>query len=336
MPKSAEASGDCQLERIGTQKLNYVVFDLEWNQCPYGKEMEDLRLPFEIIEIGAVKINRQMEYIDGFQQLIKPRVYRTLHWRTREIVNITRHMLDTQGIGFQEAVENFLRWAGPDAVFCTWGTTDLTELQRNMRYYHILDLLPGPMHYLDVQKLFAVQYEDMKKRRALEYAIDFLHLDKDKTFHRAQADAWYTGKVLQTIEQYIIDAYDSIDVYQNPKTKTDEIHLVYNGYTKFISREFENKEDAMNDREVKALCCSKCGRSSRKKIFWFSVNSKNYYSVGVCPEHGLMQGRIRMRKTDDGKLYVVKTIRPCSETDVIDIRQKKEEMRLKHRRNRGA
>ena len=31
--------------------MNYVVFDLEWNQCPYGKEREVRRLPFEIIEI---------------------------------------------------------------------------------------------------------------------------------------------------------------------------------------------------------------------------------------------------------------------------------------------
>ena len=28
--------------------MNYIVFDLEWNQCPYGKERENKRLPFEI------------------------------------------------------------------------------------------------------------------------------------------------------------------------------------------------------------------------------------------------------------------------------------------------
>ena len=37
--------------------MNYIVFDLEWNQCPYGKDKENQRLPFEIIEIGAVKLN---------------------------------------------------------------------------------------------------------------------------------------------------------------------------------------------------------------------------------------------------------------------------------------
>ena len=36
--------------------MNYIVFDLEWNQCPYGKERENRRLPFEILE---------MQYPDG-------------------------------------------------------------------------------------------------------------------------------------------------------------------------------------------------------------------------------------------------------------------------------
>ena len=35
--------------------MNYIVLDLEWNQCPEGKEKENSRIPFEIIEIGAVR-----------------------------------------------------------------------------------------------------------------------------------------------------------------------------------------------------------------------------------------------------------------------------------------
>ena len=37
--------------------MNYIVFDLEWNQCPGGKEKENKKLPFEIIQIGAVKLD---------------------------------------------------------------------------------------------------------------------------------------------------------------------------------------------------------------------------------------------------------------------------------------
>ena len=44
--------------------MEYVIFDLEWNQSPYGQSGEHPRMPFEIIEIGAVKLNDQFEIID--------------------------------------------------------------------------------------------------------------------------------------------------------------------------------------------------------------------------------------------------------------------------------
>ena len=42
--------------------MDYIVLDLEWNQSPNGKEDSVEHLPFEIIEIGAVKLD------EGFRQ----------------------------------------------------------------------------------------------------------------------------------------------------------------------------------------------------------------------------------------------------------------------------
>lgn len=39
--------------------MNYIIFDLEWNQSPEGKSGSDERMPFEIIEIGAVRLNEK-------------------------------------------------------------------------------------------------------------------------------------------------------------------------------------------------------------------------------------------------------------------------------------
>ncbi len=313
--------------------MNYVVFDLEWNQSPYGKAAEIERLPFEIIEIGAVKLNGDRDVLDTFQVIIRPTAYRRLNYRTREIVHMKQSELD-DGVWFPDAVRDFLAWAGPDSIFCTWGTVDLPELQRNMKYYHLLHLLKGPLHYYDVQKLFAIQYEDMKSRRSLEYGTDFLHLPKKEAFHRALADAAYTAEIFRTIDPDIIWAYDSVDVYQNPRVKTEEIHLIYNGYSKFISREFQTKEEAMKDPEVVATPCCLCGRSSHKKIRWFSVNARNYYCIAVCPVHGLEKGKIRMKHNDDGGVYVVKTIKVTNEPEVESIRKKRNDLREKRRRRR--
>ena len=105
--------------------MNYIVFDLEWNQCPYGKGQENERIPFEIIEIGAVKLNSERQIIDQYQVLIQPRVYKKLHHRTREIIQMDMKLLEREGIPFYRAVKEFLKWCGEDALFCSWGNSDL-------------------------------------------------------------------------------------------------------------------------------------------------------------------------------------------------------------------
>ena len=48
--------------------MNYIVFDLEWNQSPGGKRWSNSRLPFEIIEIGAVKVDEEISsYLPKYQ-----------------------------------------------------------------------------------------------------------------------------------------------------------------------------------------------------------------------------------------------------------------------------
>ncbi len=313
--------------------MDYIVFDLEWNQSPTGKEGENPRLPFEIIEIGAVKLNSALEETGRFHRLIRPSVYPTLNFHTREVVRISEASLQN-GSPFPEAVREFLSFCGGDVMFCTWGPSDLTELQRNMKYYGLLPLLGGPLHFFDVQKLFAIQFETMKSRRSLEYAAEYLKLERSLDFHQALFDAIYTARVFQHIDPMVRDAYDSIDVYQNPKTKHEEIHAVYNGYSKFISREFDSKEDAVADREVASTYCCVCGRRSRKKIRWFSVGAKNYYCVALCPDHGYLKGKIRMKHTDEGKFYVVKTIRVSSSQEAQEIREKKDAIRKKRNQKR--
>ena len=68
--------------------MNYIVFDLEWNQSPGGKKYSNSRLPFEIIEIGAVKMNEQREVVDVFQRLVKPQVYNWIHDSIHEVIHV--------------------------------------------------------------------------------------------------------------------------------------------------------------------------------------------------------------------------------------------------------
>ncbi len=301
--------------------MDYIVFDLEWNQSDTGREVKEI--PFEIIEIGAVKLNEEFRMKGKFHRLIKPEIYKELHYITRSLIHIKMEELVNEK-SFPEVMEEFLDWCGDDYIFCTWGPIDLTELQRNMRFYQMPALSGGPIKFYDVQKLFSIGFEDRKTRRALEHAVDVLGIEKDIPFHRAFSDAYYTAKVLSRIEGPVLHNY-SFDVFTTPKTKNDEVKAVFDNYMKYISREFNDKSEALSDREVVSMKCYLCRKNVKCKIGWFSANGKHYYGAGYCDIHGYIKAKIRMRKSENKKVYVVKTLKFISEEDfnVLDEKRTK-------------
>jgi len=310
--------------------MNYIVVDFEWNQSPYGKQASNKRLPFEIIEIGALKLDEQGNEIDRFNQMVKPKVYRKLHHVTKSLTGISEKELNA-GRPFREVLTEFLEWCGKDYMFCTWGNLDLLELQRNLKYFHMEEFLKGPITYHNVQKLFRLFYldEDSNSTASLECAVEYLKLPKNSDFHRAIHDAEYTAAVLVTMDLDEAAKWYTVDYYQNPKRRREELKLIYPTYSKYISKEFINKETAMADREVRTSRCFACGKPALKRIRWFVGKNKAYYCLAECSEHGYLRGKIRIKKTDDDMFYVVKTIRRIDENGAQTIVDMKEEVRKK-------
>lgn len=219
-------------------------------------------------------------------------------------------------------------------MFCTWGNLDLLELQRNMKFYHLEDLLVGPIRYYNVQKLFRILYDNENNAASLEYAVDFLRIRRKGNFHRAINDAEYTAEIFALMDKKKVEKWYTVDYYQNPKTRKEELKLVYETYFKYVSKEFASKEAAMADREVRTTRCYKCGRPALKRIRWFSGKSRCYYCLAECAEHGYIRGKIRLKKTDEDKFYVVKTLRQIDEEGAKRIVAMKEEVRQKRQEKR--
>lgn len=313
--------------------MNYVVLDLEWNQSNTGEGTKNSNLPFEIIEIGAIKLNSDKKIVGEFNQLIKPQIYHEMHYITSQLIHLQMEELE-RGKPFTEVMKKFLDWCGEEYIFCTWGTQDLTELQRNMEFYEMPPLSEMPIAYLDIQKLFSIAFEDRKSRRALEYAVDFLKIEKDIPFHRAFSDAYYTVKVLLKITDETVFKNVSYDVFHPPKKREEEVKVQFDTYMKYISRQFVDKEEAFADKEVVSSKCYLCHRNLRKKIRWFSINGRHYYCMAYCEKHGYLKGKIRIRKTQEGKIYVVKTTKFISKEEADKIAERKlhaKELHKKHR-----
>lgn len=316
--------------------MNYIVLDLEWNQGNAVKEEAVAGFPFEIIEIGAIKLNDERVMISEFSELVKPQVYHEMHHITGKLIHMQMEELE-RGEFFPEVAERFLHWCGEEEYFfCTWGNLDLVELQRNMEFYNMTPLSDGPIAFLDVQKLFSIAYEDRKSRRALEYAIDFLKIEKDIPFHRAFSDAYYTAKILARIMEAHPEVLRNVsyDVYNPPKDRKSEIKVQFETYMKYISRTFASKKEAFADREVSSSKCYLCHCNLKKKLRWFSPNSRHYYCVAYCEKHGYLKGKIRIRKAADDRIFVVKTTKLIGKDEAEQIMARKthaQELRKKHK-----
>lgn len=308
---------------------SYIVFDLEWNQSSTGRECSSPRLVFEIFEIGAVKLNENMEKVSEFHRLIKPCVYRQIHHIISEVTHVSIEELESGGEPFTKVMEDFIEWCGEDYIFCTWGSMDLTELQRNMMYHGMEIPFEFPLLFYDVQKLHSLLYSDGKTRASLDEVVEFFELQADAPFHRALDDAEYTARVMNQMDFNKVQDYFSVDYYQLPETKEEEFTLEFPDYTKFVSRMFDTKEEIMADKRVTDMVCYKCNRMLRKKIRWFSCGQKFYLCLATCPEHGFVKGKIRIKKTEDGFFFAVKTQKLVGQEGAEMVARKKEETKLR-------
>ena len=309
--------------------MNFIVLDLEWNQCPYGKTFEDKQRPFEIIEIGAVRIDESRKITDRFGEVVKPQIYTSLHFRTSEVVSL-RSIDFKDARFFPEVFSDFWKWCGEDPVFCTWGPSDLIELQRNLTYHNMDNPFPFPLFYYDIQKIFSIIYEDRRTRRSLEYVVDYLKLPKEIPFHDALSDAVYTAEIMKYLTDQQILSNSSIDYFRTPQNRGEEINVKYLTYSKFVSMPYDSKILAMKDRHVTSTVCPECKKAAPRTLHWFSHGSRNYYCISWCEEHGYLKGKIRLRQRSDGKYYVIKTIKPVSFEEVLSVKKRRESKNIKH------
>ena len=180
--------------------MNYIVLDLEWNQSAKGKKYTLPGMPFEIIQMGAVKLDNKFDVIDEFDRLVCPQVYPVLHSVCGEVTGITQEML-ADGEHFVDTALDFLEWCGQDYIFCTWGSTDLVELQRNLNHYAIEAEFPMPFLFYDVQKLYSLCFLNGKERPALQTAIEQRGIAEKEQYHMALSDARYTAQLMKLLKR---------------------------------------------------------------------------------------------------------------------------------------
>lgn len=123
--------------------------DLEWNNS-YNK----IKKCFvnEILEIGAVMVDEDLEVIDTFSVIIRSQLIKKLSGRVKNLTHISNEDM-CSGVSFQRAVSDFSRWiGGRNCVFLSWGNSDIRVLVDNFSMFCGMNNVPFLTQYVDLQK----------------------------------------------------------------------------------------------------------------------------------------------------------------------------------------
>ena len=137
--------------------MSYITVDLEWNQYARrrGAKGPVPGLEGEIIQLGAVRLDDQLNIQDKFKVNIAPVHYRAMHYKVAELTGIHSGQL-ASGCSFPEAVSRFRDWCGGDAVFLTWGYDDERVMRQNLALHQrkmvLLQQLSTPEKLLDQRR----------------------------------------------------------------------------------------------------------------------------------------------------------------------------------------
>ena len=228
--------------------MNYIIYDLEFNQKLNTKEVETKNsssLPFEILQIGALKLTKKFQTISTFNNLIKPTLYTTIHPYVENLTKINKDKVSLCK-NFVDVYEDFLEFIGEgEIVLCVWGIVDIKELQRNLKFYN-LSTSSMSKYYIDIQK-YASKYLQSPKgsKISLKNAIELLNITIKGEFHDALNDAYYTAEVFKKIQDDTIIPNIYVPTpprrVTQPKEKIDLVALI-NQFEKMYDRQMSAEE----------------------------------------------------------------------------------------------
>ncbi len=265
--------------------MELVIFDLEWNSGYCKKTKSFIN---EIIELGAVKVNENMEIIGQFSIFVRPDITKRLNPKVRELTQLSNEDL-VHGATFNYAISKFRKFS-EGCVISSWSTSDLNALETNCEYYNGSRRIPFLKKYADVQAYCQDVIGKEKNQLALQAAAELLEIDSgDIPLHRAVGDSILTARILKKIyEPEKFAGYVSV--------VDDEFYArldFHNTFIYDINNPLINKEDMF-------ILCDVCNTRCEVTQGWKSHN-RSFYGELFCPVCEIkMKGRIQYKLEYDG------------------------------------
>lgn len=226
--------------------MYYVIMDLEWNNS-YMKSAQ--KYVNEIIEIGAVKLDGDLNVVDTYSEIIKPVISRKLRSKISDLTHITNEEI-VAGKPFAEVIERFSKWAGENCIVMTWGDTDIRTLLSNYQSIMNINDIPFIKKYVDLQK-YCQGFINMEnvQQAGLSYAAECLNINTEKfSHHRALDDSLLSAECFKK-------------VYDKDKLKKQILNCNADFYGRLSFHPYiiKNKNDPLIDKNLFNCYCDICG-----------------------------------------------------------------------------
>lgn len=151
----------------------------------------------EIIEIGAVRLDSDLEVVGDFDSFVRPATEPVLSPFCQQLTTISQADVDAAD-SFPAVFSRFLEWIGAaDYRLCSWGAYDVTQFRRDCRRHGVVFPDRFEKQHVNLKELFA-ESQDVG-RCELPAAFEHVGLSLVGTYHRGIDDARNIARIAQVV-----------------------------------------------------------------------------------------------------------------------------------------
>lgn len=296
--------------------MYYITLDLEWNQAYAQKAIAvqrqlSSRLRGEVIQIGAVKLDKNMNICGSYQIIVKPRYYKKLHKHVSELTGITQEQMD-MGTHLTEAAERFRRWCGNDFAFLTWGPDDIPMLKENFHVNSIDSDWLGRVY--DLQRIFNTQTDGSSKQRSLEYAMDYFEIPQNLPAHDALNDAYFTALVAQRL-----NVAEGVRKYSESNGEYLESSVI--GDADAGEDGYVTIGEMLEDEIVAKPLCPLCQKALAQKNKTLHSKGQRYTFHLHCEKHGDLLMVLKLHRNFNDTWRAKRTVAYATEEQIEELKR---------------
>ncbi len=282
--------------------MNFVILDLEWDSAYCKKKNGFIN---QIIQIGAVKLDRNFHFVDKFSRTIRSAVSKKVTKRFTELTGITTEDM-LAGAPLDIAVKEYNEWFGDDSVTLTWSNSDLYAIMSNVKFLLSDGLAFKIGNYADLQSFvqneLRLKGNEINNQISLSSAAEMLGISTDMfELHTALDDSLVTAAVLKATyneERFLPYIKDTTDPEFYKK-------LTFKAY--YITKLTDNR---IEPKHLKFMC-DKCGNEAKRSKKW---KYKNHWFTNefICLKCGnKFLGRVMFKVTYNGLKVAKRVIHPA-------------------------